>query len=81
MVQRYRKARAELKKYHNERWLTEERARASRTPRGIRGLWGWITRKNRKARKINEAEIAQAKAPFTIIERKAGASIDHPTCK
>ncbi|MEO1221510.1 MAG: relaxase/mobilization nuclease domain-containing protein [Pseudomonadota bacterium] len=62
IVQRHRKTRAELKKSHNERWLTEELARASRTPRGIRGLWGWITGKNRKARKINEAEIAQAKS-------------------
>ena len=59
MVQRHRKARAQLKAQQETRWLEEERKRAERTPRGIRGLWGWITGKNRKIRKENEAEIAR----------------------
>ncbi len=62
MVQRHRTARSELSAAHNERWAAEERARAARTPRGFRGLWGWITGKNRQIRKINEAEISAAKA-------------------
>lgn len=60
MVQRHRKARVELKTAHDARWLVEEKARAARTPRGVRGLWGWITGKNKKIRKANEAEIARA---------------------
>ena len=34
--------------------------RAERTPKGIRGLWGWVTGKNRKIRHQNEAEITRA---------------------
>lgn len=60
MVQRHRKARAELKTAHDARWLVEEKARAARTPRGVRGLWGWITGKNKKISKANEGEIARA---------------------
>lgn len=61
-VQRQRGERDALRKKQEERWHIEEKARASRTPRGIRGLWGWITGKNRKLREINEAEIRQATA-------------------
>lgn len=60
MVQRHRKARADLKSAHDARWLAEEKTRAARTPRGVRGLWGWITGKNKKIRKINEAGITRA---------------------
>ena len=60
MVQRHRKARADLKNTHDARWLAEDKARAARTPRGVRGLWGWITGKNKKIRTLNEAEIARA---------------------
>ena len=59
MVQRQRQAREKLKTQHEERWLAEEKRRAERTPRGIRGLWGWVTGKNRQIRKENEAEIAR----------------------
>lgn len=60
MVQRQRRARQQLKNQHEERWLLEEKKRAERTPKGIRGLWGWVTGKNRKIRQENEAEIARA---------------------
>lgn len=60
MVQRQRQARAQLKTQKEQRWLNEEKKRAERTPRGIRGLWGWVTGKNRKIRTENEAEIARA---------------------
>ncbi|MET3601337.1 relaxase/mobilization nuclease domain-containing protein [Martelella mangrovi] len=60
MVQRQRHARAQLKQRQEARWLDEERSRAARTPRGMRGLWGWVTGKNRKIRQENEAEIARA---------------------
>ncbi|MCA0849916.1 DUF1682 domain-containing protein [Salipiger thiooxidans] len=60
MVQRHRQVRARLKSEQQERWLDEERKRAARAPRGLKGLWGWITGKSRKIRKENEAEIAGA---------------------
>lgn len=60
MVQRQRYVRDQLKIQHERRWLEEEQRRAERTPTGIRGLWGWITGKNRKIREQNEAEMARA---------------------
>jgi len=61
MVQRHRHVRDQLKRQQEERWLAEERQRAARTPKGIRGLWGWITGRNRKFRKENEADIKRAR--------------------
>lgn len=60
MVQRQRRARDQLKAHQEQRWLIEEKKRAERTPKGMRGLWGWVTGKNRKIRKENEAGIARA---------------------
>ena len=60
MVQRHRKIREDAKARHEERWLREEKTRADRTPRGLRGLWGWITGRSRQIRQQNEAEIAKA---------------------
>jgi hypothetical protein len=62
MVQRHRHARTKLRATQQERWLSEEKARAARLPKGIRGLWGWITGRNRSIRKENEVEIARAKS-------------------
>ncbi|QDL91091.1 relaxase [Paroceanicella profunda] len=75
MVQRHRQVRDGLKTQQQERWLDEERKRAARTPRGLKGLWGWITGKNHKIRQENEAEIARAQArdraeKQTVIERQ-----------
>jgi hypothetical protein len=61
MVQRQRGEREALHRKQEKRWQAEEMARAARTPSGIRGLWGWITGRNRKIRQINEAEIGQAR--------------------
>ena len=60
MVQRHRKIREDAKARHEDRGLREEKMRADRTLRGLRGLWGWITGKNRQIRQQNEAEIAKA---------------------
>ncbi len=60
MVQRHRSTRDHLKTRLEDRWINEERERAARTPTGMRGLWGWITGKNRKIRQENEAEIKRA---------------------
>ncbi|WP_134682198.1 relaxase/mobilization nuclease domain-containing protein [Paracoccus ravus] len=75
MVQRHRQVRDGLKTQQQERWLDEERKWAARTPRGLKGLWGWITGKNRKIRQENETEIARAQArdraeKQTVIERQ-----------
>ncbi|EAP78159.1 relaxase/mobilization nuclease domain-containing protein [Roseovarius nubinhibens] len=61
MIQRQRSERESLRQSQALRWQSEERARAARTPRGIRGLWGWISGKNKKIRAMNEAEIEKAK--------------------
>lgn len=61
MVQRQRGERDRLRQKQEKRWQAEEKARAARTPRGIRGLWGWITGKNKQIRQINEGEIRQAR--------------------
>lgn len=60
MVQRHRHLREQLKHQQEQRGLSEARQRAERTPSGLRGLWGWITGKNRKIREENEAEMARA---------------------
>lgn len=60
-VQRQRGERDTLRKNQESRWLTEDKVRVKRTPRGLRGLWGWLTGNNRKIREINEAEIRRAK--------------------
>ncbi len=60
MVQRHRHAREQLKRQQEQRALSESRHRAERTPSGLRGLWGWITGKNRRIREENEAEMARA---------------------
>ncbi|MCR9087560.1 MAG: relaxase [Rhodobacteraceae bacterium] len=60
MVQRQRHLRDQMKRQHEARWLEEERKRAARTPTGMRGLWGWITGRNKKIRQENEAGIARA---------------------
>jgi hypothetical protein len=48
-----------MKDAQETRRIAEEQNRAARTPRGLRGLWGWISGKNRKIRQINEAEIGR----------------------
>ncbi|MBO4168834.1 relaxase/mobilization nuclease domain-containing protein [Cereibacter azotoformans] len=60
MVQRHRHLREQLKRQQEQRGQSESRQRAERTPSGLRGLWGWITGKNRKIREENEAEMARA---------------------
>lgn len=65
IVQRQRGERQQLMQKQETRWQAEEKARAARTPRGIRGLWGWLTGQNRKFRRVAEGEIREAKARDT----------------
>ncbi|QIK41058.1 relaxase/mobilization nuclease domain-containing protein [Pontivivens nitratireducens] len=59
MVDRHRALRAELKQKHTERWQNEECSRAARLPRGLKGLWSWVTGNSRKIRAQNEKEVAE----------------------
>lgn len=62
MVQRHRHVRNQLGDKQTLRRKEEDQKRAARTPKGLRGLWGWITGKNRKLRKTNEEEITWARS-------------------
>lgn len=59
MVQRQRAQRRELDSVQAQRQEDEQRQRAARVPKGIRGLWGWVTGQNRKIRLQNELDAQQ----------------------
>ena len=60
MVDRHRKARSTLKERQSLRWDAEQRERAARLPRGLKGLWSWITGAFKKVRQQNEKEASRA---------------------
>lgn len=60
MVQRQRALRRELDMMHTQRQEEEQRQRAARVPKGIRGLWGWVSGQNRKIRLQNELDAQRA---------------------
>ena len=60
MIARHRSLRAALKDKQIARWQAEERKRAARLPRGLKGLWSWISGGLKKIRLRNAHEVAQA---------------------
>lgn len=60
MVQRQRAQRRELDRMQAQRQEGEARERAARVPKGVRGLWGWVTGHNRKIRLQNELDVQRA---------------------
>ena len=56
MVQRHRHERDQLKAFQEARWIKETNRRAARLPRGLRGVWSWLTGKYRRIREENERE-------------------------
>lgn len=60
MTREHRKARLDLDQRHKAEWIDETRARASRLPRGLSGLWHRLTGKYQEARRENEREAAQS---------------------
>ncbi len=60
MVQRQRLLRRELDGMQQQRQDAEARERAARLPKGIRGLWGWVSGQNRKIRLQNELDAQLA---------------------
>ncbi|MDB5243728.1 MAG: Relaxase/mobilization nuclease family protein, partial [Spirosoma sp.] len=60
MTRDHRKARLDLDQRHKAEWLEETKARASRLPRGLSGLWHRLTGKYQETRRQNEREAAQS---------------------
>ena len=56
MTHRHRDERGKLDERQRRDWEEENRARAARLPKGLRGLWHRLTGDYRKARALNEAE-------------------------
>lgn len=70
MVQRQRAQRRELDAALAQRQDIEARERAARVPKGVRGLWSWVTGQNRKIRLQNELD-AQRTQERDRAEREA----------
>ena len=60
VVARQRKERALLMEQHAKRQQQEAEIRAARLPKGLKGLWGWITGKSQRIKRQNELEAWQA---------------------
>lgn len=61
MTDAHRKERAALNTRHSNQWEMESRARASRLPTGLRGLWHRITGQYQEVRRANEMEADQTR--------------------
>ncbi|MEM8579693.1 MAG: hypothetical protein AAGF50_00660 [Pseudomonadota bacterium] len=60
MIARHRAVRAALKDQQSARWQAEECKRAARLPRGLKGIWSWISGGLKTIRLRNAHEVAQA---------------------
>lgn len=60
MVQRQRAQRRALDTMQMQRQEDEQRQRAARVPKGLKGLWGWVTGQNCKIRLQNEMDAQRA---------------------
>lgn len=60
MVQRQRVQRREQDMVQAQRQEAEQRQRVARVPKGVRGLWGWVTGQNRKIKIQNELDAQRA---------------------
>ena len=60
MVERHRAERKALKERQEQRWIAETKARAERLTKGLKGVWHWLTGRNRDVRKLNEKEAFDA---------------------
>lgn len=75
MVHLHRERRERTAMKQNEEWRRETLARASRLPKGLRGLWYRITGRYQEVRRANEREAErtrqrQAQERQSIIERQ-----------
>ena len=60
MTREHRKARLDLDQRQKAEWLDETKARSSRLPRGLSGLWHRLTGKYQETRRQNEREASQS---------------------
>lgn len=60
MVERHRAERKQLKERHEQRWIAGTKARSERLTKGLKGVWHWLTGRNRDVRKQNEKEAFEA---------------------
>lgn len=60
MTQQHRKARADQKQMHENRWRAEEQERAARLRKGFQGLWDRITGAYQRTCAKNEKETQKA---------------------
>ena len=60
MVERHRAERKQLKESQEQRWIAETKARSERLTKGLKGVWHWLTGRNRDVRKQNEKEALEA---------------------
>jgi len=61
MTHRHRDERAKLDERQRQDWDEQNRARAARLPKGLRGLWHRLTGDYQKARAENEAEAERSR--------------------
>ncbi|MBI1340991.1 relaxase/mobilization nuclease domain-containing protein [bacterium] len=59
IADRHRAERKALDDAQAARREAEEKTRAARTPRGLKGIWAWATGKSAKIRRENEADAAR----------------------
>jgi hypothetical protein len=62
MTHLHRDERAKLAGAHSSQWLKATQERQARLPRGVRGLWSWITGKSAEIKKDNLAEASEQRA-------------------
>lgn len=73
MTHLHRDERAKQASAHREQWLKATGERQARLPRGLRGLWSWITGESARIKANNEAE-ANAQAARQKREREEVAA-------
>lgn len=62
MAHLHREERSTLASEHSAQWMKATQERQARFPRGVRGLWSWITGKSAQIKKDNLAEANEQRA-------------------
>lgn len=62
MTRLHRQERSKLASDHSAQWMKATQERQARFPRGVRGLWSWITGKSAQIKKDNLAEANEQRA-------------------
>ncbi len=62
MTHLHRNERSKLGNDHSAQWMKATQERHARFPRGVRGLWSWVTGKSAQIKKDNLAEASDQQA-------------------